>query len=422
MGNASKSFFIQFLYFLCIAVPYLNNYELTFLIWLVTGIITIKNKYSFTILKYVAIFSAILIIAIFSGILRGNDMYLFIRDFTYMSKPVVGLLAGYQLCRYNSDKAFRLIIYTGVLLSLIHLIVVFCAFIQYHTVTVNILRASGGYFSDYEIYVVILLMFYKKFGIQLSRQRVKILLIIVGLSSFLYLARTNLIQFIILFVGMKGYLALNRKALMALSSLVITVLLSYAVILYINPKRGGVGLEAFLYKIKIAPIEPFKTKIDKDNWKDFNDNYRSYENIIAVRQVSSQGMAPVIFGEGLGSTLDLGRRVLSNDGEYVRHIPIVHNGYMTVFLKSGIAGVLFLIYFIYILSRQKRSDNYVIQNINFLITATGIFLIISNWVFLGFYLKLDNKSLLLGFLLCLRQIIEKERLLKPITNEPIEAT
>lgn len=401
----TKNFLCQLLYFLCIAVPYFNIYELTFMVWVIAAGLTLKTSYPKVLLQYLGLFSVILGIAVISGLLRGHTIFAFIRDFTYVAKPIVGLLAGYQLSRFNSDRAFKLIIYTAVAIASVHFVIILFTFIKYRTVTVNILRYSGGYFSDYEVYAVIILLFYEKFKIQMSKKRARLLLLIVGVSSFLYLARTNLIQFVILYVGMKGYLKLNRKSGTVLLSLILAGLLGYGAILYINPKRGGKGLEAFLYKIKIAPIEPFKTKIDKENWKDFNDNYRSYENIIAVRQISGEGTSAVLFGEGLGSTLDLGRRVLSNDGGYVRHIPVVHNGYMTVLLKSGLAGVVLLLVFIYMLIRQKKSSSLMITNINYLLTASGIFLIVSNWVFLGFYFKMDTKSVFIGFLLGLRHMI-----------------
>ena len=163
-----------------------------------------------------------------------------------------------------------------------------------------------------------------------------------------------------------------------------------------------------MYKIKIAPQEAFKTKIDKDDWKDFNDNYRSFENIIAVNQVSAKGNRAIFFGEGLGSTLNLGRKVWTNDHEYVQYIPIVHNGYMTVFLKSGILGVIFLLIFLIILYRQRKSDFGNVQAINYLLIGSSVFLIVSNWVFLGLYLKLDNKSIIIGFLIALREVMIRE--------------
>jgi hypothetical protein len=407
----------QILYFLCIGVTYLNNYELTFAVWFVTIVLTVRKTYSITLIHYAVCFLSILIIASIVSIFRDNPLYNIIRDLTYLLKPILGLFAGYQLCKFDSKRALNLIVYSGLLISIIHLVIITLAFIEYKTLTVNLIRKAGGYFSDYEIYTLLILIFYKKFQLNISRSKIRIFILIVGLSSFLYLARTNFIQFFILFLGLKGYYKLNIRAIKVLLSTAIIVLVGYSIVLAINPKRGGKGLEAFLYKVKIAPIEPFKTKINKSDWKDFNDNYRSYENIIAVKQVSNNGMSAIIFGEGLGATLDLGRKVLSNDGEYVRHIPIVHNGYMTVFLKSGIVGVIILLYFLIILFRQRSSKISLNNQINNLLIGTSVFLILSNWVFLGLYLKLDNKSILIGYLICLKIIVQRENSILKLSNE-----
>ena len=162
-----------------------------------------------------------------------------------------------------------------------------------------------------------------------------------------------------------------------------------------------------MYKIKNAPIEAFKTKIDKDDWQDFNDNFRSYENILTVKQVSKEGAFAIIAGKGFGATIDLGRKVRTNDATYVSHEAILHNAFMTVFLKSGLIGVFFMIYFIYILMKQKKSELNMVKQINYLLIATGIFLIFDNWVLLGLFLKTENKSIVIGFILCYREIINR---------------
>lgn len=398
----------QTLYFSCIGVTFLNNYELVFAVWVITIFLTLQKLYSQSLIKYISFFVVILLTAIVSGIFREHSPYNAIRDITYLAKPIIGLWAGYQLCKISSKEALKMFIYTGTILSIIHIVIIIITVLDSGTFSVNMIREKGGYFSDYEIYVLVMLIFHEKFRIEIPKSRIRFLTLLVGVSCFLYLARTNLIQFIIFIVALKGYFTLNKRSLTILSSVFISVLIGYAIIYSINPKRNGKGLEAFLYKIKIAPIEPFKTRINKDDWKDFNDNYRSYENIITVKQVSSKGTSAVLFGEGTGATLDLGREVWSNDGEFVRFIPIVHNGYMTVFLKSGLFGVFFLLSFILTLMRQKRNNDDTIRHINYFLTGTAIFLIFSNWVFLGLYLKLDNKSVIIGFLIALRLVIYKE--------------
>lgn len=403
-----KSFPYQVLFLLCIVVSLFANYELTFAVWSLTLLVTVKRKYSFTIIQYNAIFLLILLIAIVSTFFNNTTPFLFIRDFTYLVKPILGLFIGYQLCRFSSKLGLKVMVYTGLAIAIMHLVMILFAVIEFRTLSVNLLREHGGYFSDYEIYILIILIFYKNLKLEISKNQRLLLIVIIGLSSFLYLARTNLIQFIILYVGLKGYLTFNKRSLKVILLVLVAVIVGYTAIVYINPKREGKGIQAFLYKIKIAPQEAFKTKIDKDDWKDFNDNYRSFENIITVKQVSANGNRAIIFGEGLGSTLNLGRKIWTNDHEYVQYIPIVHNGYMTVFLKSGLLGVSLLLIFLIFLFRQKKSDVENVQTINYLLIGSSVFLIVSNWVFLGLYLKLDNKSIIIGFLIALRELMIRE--------------
>lgn len=403
----SNNVLYQLLFALCVLIPFVNIYELTFLVWFLTFAITISNRYSIRIVKYITCFSVILATAFVVSFFTNESTYNFFRDIAYLLKPIIGLLVGYQLYKKCQNKFFTTVIYTGLLISSIHLLIVLITFIRFHAITVNLLREYCGYHSDYEVYILVLLLFYKKFEINWSKKKVHTFIAIVSLSSFLYLSRTNFIQLIILFIAMKGYFVLNKKSVTIIASVVLFVVVGYTAVYQSNPQRSGKGIEAFLYKIKNAPIEPFKTKIDKDNWKDFNDNYRSYENILTVKQVSSQGTSAVLFGKGLGATINLGREIWTNDGEFIQYIPILHNGFATVFLKSGIFGLLFLLIFMYLLGKPVKSNLVSVQNLNFILVGTAIFLIVSNWVFMGFYLKLDNKSILLGFIICYREFLLK---------------
>ena len=206
-------------------------------------------------------------------------------------------------------------------------------------------------------------------------------------------------------MAIKGYFILNAKNIKYLISVSAIVLAAYAAIYYSNPSRKGEGLEAFLYKIKIAPIESFKTKINEEDWKDFNDNYRSFENIITVRQVTDRGFPTILIGKGMGSTIDLGREMWTNDQEFIRYVPELHNTYMTMYLKAGLIGVFLTVLFMVFLGKMKVTSDPLVYHLNLLLLGSAIFLIVSNWVFLGLYLKLDNKSILLGFLIAYRELI-----------------
>jgi hypothetical protein len=266
------------------------------------------------------------------------------------------------------------------------------------------IREHAGYFNDFEVYSLVILLFNKKLNLGFSRNKNRRFIFILAFSSFFYLSRTNFIQFIILAIALKGYFVLNAKAIKVIITTIVLVLVGYASILYYNPVRNGKGIDEFLFKLKNIPKEAFSTKINRHDWKDFNDNYRSYENISTVEQLSYN--KNLLFGEGIGSRVDLKQEVYLGD-MMLRYISILHNGYMTVLLKTGLFGVFIYLFSIGFFFRKNPYPNDTLQNINYLFVGTGIFLILSNWVFMGFYNLIDTKSLLIGFLFAYKNDIIK---------------
>ncbi len=396
------NFLYQFLFFLSIVIPYLDIFELTISVWSFALLLSISRNYSLSLIKLIIPYILILGIAIFVGFSYDYKPYFIIRDITYLLKPVIGFLLGYQLCKRNFQNAFKLIVSTGVFIAVCHIFVILTAIFVYRAFTVADLRLHSGYFSDYEIYTVVLILFHKQFQLNYSRKKFFILLSIVGFSAFMYLARTNFIQFIILVLGLKGFLVLNKKSVAIIGSILLVAISSYFVIVSTNPRRNAEGVEGFFYKIKVAPMEPFKTKINREDYKDFNDNYRSYENIMTIRQVSRDGVVPVLLGKGLGSQIDLKQEVYLGDMK-LRFISILHNGFMIVFLKSGLLGISFYLFTIFYFFNNVKSEKEIINSINLLFIGTGVFLFISNWVFLGFYNLTETKSILIGFLIAYRE-------------------
>ncbi|WP_445453390.1 hypothetical protein [Flavobacterium sp. 25HG05S-40] len=399
-----NNWFHQLLFILCIAIPYLDIFELTISVWSLAFMLTIQAKYSFSLFKLIIPYAIILILAIVVSFNFDYQKYLIIRDITYLCKPIIGFLVGYQLCRYNLQNAFRLIVKTGVFIAICHLLIILNAIFIFGARTVAEFRFYSGYFSDYEIYTFIILLFHKEFQLNFSKKTLRIFTIIVGFSALMYLARTNFIQFVILFLAIKGYMVINKKSLTIIVSIILTSIVAYSIIVSTNPRRNAEGLEGFLYKIKVAPMEPFKSKINRDDYKDFNDNYRSHENIMTLRQVTRDGATPTVFGKGVGSQIDLKQKVWLGDME-LRYISILHNGFMIVFLKTGLLGILIYLFTITYFFRKFKTDKPIVNTINLLFIGTGVFLFVSNWVFLGFYNLTETKSILIGFLIAYREKI-----------------
>lgn len=406
--------FNSFLLYLNVLILIINVFEITLLVWGITAILSLQFKYSFRFLKLISISLAIVFLAIISSFFYKPDLYDAIRDFTYLIKPILGLFIGYNLSKKIGEKSINVIVNVGVTAALIHILILLSCYFLFSIKHVNVIRHYGGYFNDFEVYVLLVLLFHKNFDLKYSKLKLYLFILILSISTILYFSRTNILQFIILFLGLKGYYKLTLKSIKYGVIAFILIISSYGLIYYSNPVRTGKGIEPILYKIKNAPIEPFKTKINKYDWKDFNDNFRSYENISTLRQMSRESLLTIFFGKGLGSSVDYGRKMLTTEGTEVRHAPILHNSYSTIFLKSGILGVIFLIIFLIYLPIRVKHNDITINAIKNLLFGTTIFLILSNWVFMGLYLKLDNKSIFIGFLICYFEMLYKE-----ITNSKI---
>lgn len=400
----NKERIYNFFFASCVIIPFFNNYELSFLFWVIAILLTIRKTYSFEFLRYLTYFIFIFIVATLVGLFYRHNLYFVIRDLTYLLKPILGLVLGYQFYKKEIYSPFKFLLNAGIIMAVIHLLLVGYGIFFQGARGVAEIRLYGGYFNDYEIYTFIILIFHKKLGIEIKRNKFLLFIGLLGLSSFFYLARTNFIQFFILFFAMKEWLKLTPKSLKIFATLFIFFSLSYLAIYQYNPKRNGNGFEEFLYKVKMIPLEAFATKINREDWKDFHDHYRSYENVRTVEQLMHN--KTFLFGEGLGSQVNLKQKVFLGD-MFLQRISILHNGYMTVLLKSGIIGLISLLLSIFYFFRKFTVKNEIDHNINLFFIGTGLFLFISYWVFLGFYNLLDSKTILIGFLFAYKNQIQK---------------
>lgn len=410
-----QSIFQQALFALCIIMPYFYNYELTFAVWAITAAITVTSRYSFDLLRHIACYLGIFAIAAIVMFFKEYKLYYIVRDITYMIKPVLGLLVGYQLCKKINGSLFRAIVLTGLLVALLHYALLAQAVIAYGIRTVSGIRMVAGYFSDFEVYALIILIFHKRFRLGYPILVIRLLTLIIGVSALMYMARTNIIQFVVFYMALKGLFSMDRRSVTILGTTVIAAVIGYSAILYYNPKRNGAGIEALLYKIKNAPIEPFKTKINKINHKEFHDNYRSYENILTIDQVGKKDTGTLLFGKGLGSTVDLKMTVFLGD-EDLRYISLLHNGFMIVFLKSGLTGIAIFLISLWLLFKQKKSDLEEVKLVNQLMLGTALFMIVSAWVFMGFYFTADTKAIVVGALICYREMLIRRSSAEAVTG------
>ena len=81
---------------------------------------------------------------------------------------------------------------------------------------------------------------------------------------------------------------------------------------------------------------------------------------------------------------------------------------MIVFLKAGLLGIFIYIFTIKYFFKNPKTKNPRVRYVNLLFLGTGVFLILSNWVFLGFYNLTETKTVLIGVLIYYREKLLKD--------------
>ena len=71
-GIKKKDLYYHILFALCVGIPYINYYEVTFLVWALAILLTLRKKFSLNFIQYLAYFIAIIAIAFFVSFFEEN--------------------------------------------------------------------------------------------------------------------------------------------------------------------------------------------------------------------------------------------------------------------------------------------------------------------------------------------------------------
>jgi len=336
---------------------YKINYSIQFLTLLLV-LFTSKNFLSKDLVKVITPLVAVFFLGFFGMFFfESKTTGSIVKDVTYLTKPIMVLVLSYFLIKKINDFSLFLktVVLVGLSMALIHISGIFI-----HgklSTSINDLRGSFGLDNFVEIVSLYILLFYRKTyksSLVNSLLLETITVVILLMSIYLYFSRTMLVALVLIGLSVFGYTKITKNKLMLLGAFLVFLGLLYAYLFSVKIDRNSKGIEAFLYKVKIAPEEIFKTKIDRENHKDLWDHWRGYE---AKRAFALMNNRPIsyITGNGLGSVVDL-KFVAPLDEKGMRYISRLHNGYVFVLYKTGVFGLLFYLSFIFVLIRKTNRE------------------------------------------------------------------
>lgn len=356
-----------------------------------------KIKVNIEFYKIITPLFLLFFIGFIGAIINNFGMFNIIKDISHFLKPITGLLIGYLFYKkIDNLKTFtKTIVLVGFISAIIHFIIVF-GFSK--TNTVAEIREYGR--DNYlELFSFFFLSFYKKLtndNLFDNKLNYRIVFWVLLLSCILYLSRTMMVLAILLLLSINGYTKITTKGLKVMGIFFLAIIGFYIFLHSIKIDRGKPGLEAFLFKVKIAPEEIFKTRIDRENHKELWDHWRGYEAKRAF-DLMTEYPSSFVFGTGYGSLVNLKFEApLTGENKGMKFISELHNGFAYVFYKTGIIGL--IIYLSFLISLYKviyKNSNYA----TIFISSIGILYFFTTLTITGIYNSRDIIVFILGALL-----------------------
>ncbi|TRW22149.1 O-antigen ligase family protein [Flavobacterium zepuense] len=354
------------------------------------GNVSFSKKFLWHILPLVLL----LAVGFISTVVFKYKMYDILKDVFHFIKPLTGLFLGYILFKRigNFHLFIKSIVIAAMISVAIHAFILIFMVKSWSNIE-SIREFTKDNFLD--LFALILLIFYRKFERKplFSKAYTVLFIALLFASCVLYFSRTMIIVAGILVVSMYGLTRITALTLRIAGAFTVLLIMLYAFLDNANIQRGKPGLEGFLYKLKMAPEEIFAGQVDRENLAALWDHWRGYEAARALALMKQQPSSFII-GTGHGSLINLKFYApLTGEPKGVRYISELHNGYMYVFYKTGIIGILLYLFLL------ARWYGYIYKPNNLktiMVSAIGLIYLISTLTISGVYNGRDIIIFILG--------------------------
>lgn len=323
-----------------------------------------KSKIDHKIFYLVAFLSAILVLGIIKSFFNDVSLIKFTKDVVYFLRPTLMLLTTYLIVNKikSARFAFDVVVSISLVMALFHLTEILLSLgnlSDYST-----LRSIAGKQNHIEVVGLIFLSctpFYNKSHFK-NYYLLYFTYPIILASVIMYYSRSMYIVFLIFYLSYKGYLFFGKRLIKGVFIFAGLALALLVVLKNIDYSKDATITNSFSYKIYNSINEIFETVNTsriKDNKRELWQHWRAYESQIAIENVlnSDNTIFNFIFGMGFGDDIDLQTDV-KLAGDLYKSVPTIHNGYINIFYKTGLIGILLYIsiFLIHYLNISSRND------------------------------------------------------------------
>ncbi len=293
---------------------------------------------------------------------HNHEYWNIFRDISYALSPITIIYLGYwvALDKQIMPMFLKLFMILGVILACYHLseFILNPALIYEDSMTI---RSIAGNSKSSDLIILSAILYLLQHQLRIRNFIPKFLprfvaLPILATSVVLSFSRTELLIGFILFSSLLDLFTRINPRMIVSVAIVIIIYISLALIL---PKSEDGTFQSKIFR----SAEEINIEDSYDNI-DINNNWRGFEANRALETYKSGNSFEYLFGQGFGTLVDLNINIaLGGEGETTfSEVPIIHNGYMYILIKTGGVGLACYIFFylkIILLSiRYKNTHNH----------------------------------------------------------------
>ncbi len=317
-----------------------------------------------------------------------------LRDLWYFTNPLITIAFGYLL--FEQIESWQTFIQPLIAIGLIAS--VYSAVTDYINRDLILLSTSTdavhlatGRFGEAMLPMVLILLA-RKVGLPSGRldgrKGLRIALYTLGsLSIFMSFSRTMIIILLLGLLLSIRYKGLATRLLRSNSIATLGVAAVAGACLFIAASSLSNLSSNFFDKVANTTDE---VKLRHyDTFQEINENWRGFEAYRGLQTYENYSPREQVMGAGLGALVDLGFSMQLSLKEAMRFIPITHNGYTYLLIKTGVLGIVlfavFLLQIAWLGIRMLRRSDPTRVFVGYVLVWTAIAFLLTQGVITGIY-------------------------------------
>lgn len=326
-------------------------------------------------------FPAIIIGLLNSLVEDKFDWYYFFRDFFYFLQPVIIVFFGIYLARLNGSNNDYFA--KSLVISIFFICMYgFLGFFMNPEIVFNLGLESRYSTTIGNVDALFGLLILFNYPNKLFSGVVTFVLYVVFfVSLILTFSRTYYV--VLLFLVFVPYVNLRYKNIISMMFL-LYVFVNLFIGSVFEVKAADFSDATFISKLSQSFYEILIR--DFDYLDEINSNWRGYEAFLGIKKYLSGGVVNIFFGHGFGSYAETPKWVFNGEMEQLDILPLFHNGYISILLKSGVWGVfLYCALLVRLVSSCAESKNAYMKFNSIVLSFLGFYFMLTTQVTHGIF-------------------------------------